>query len=178
MSDIWAALSALSREDGHNKAMTYLSTETSPSATLDESIPEAESKVSLVKAEHAEKFAAPAAGTARVTPAPITPPAVHPPAGDDEEDVPPEPLKLIGVTLWALAVTVVGLVTATAMVMLTLSGRTGMGAVLAMIPICGLLGLGPAIAALVMITRDKVPYILLGCSTFVLLIFFGFVFAA
>ncbi|WP_163509323.1 hypothetical protein [Fodinicola acaciae] len=155
--------------------MTYLSTESSPSAPLD-STQDAESKVSLVKPDRAEKFAAPAAGTARVTPAPITPPAVHPLLGDD--DVRPEPLKLIGVTLWALAVTLVGLVTAAAMVMLQLSGRGGMTAVLVMTPICGLLGIALAIAALVTITRDKVPYILLGASSLILLIYFGFVFAA
>jgi lipopolysaccharide export LptBFGC system permease protein LptF len=119
--------------------------------------------------DHAEAFAAPAAGTARVEPAP----------GNTDDDVAPEPARLIGVTIWGFALTVVGLVMTCCIAMLALTAPAGgnFTAALLMIPICGLLGLGLVIASLVTISRGNVPYILLGSSTVVLLVLFGVVVA-
>ncbi|WP_344309167.1 hypothetical protein [Fodinicola feengrottensis] len=126
----------------------------------------------VATADHAESFAAPAAGTARVEPVRTEPLA-------DSADDAPEPGRLFGVTVWGLGLTVIGLIVAGCVAMMALTAATGtnLGAALTMVPICGLLGLGLVIASLGTITRGRVPYILLGCATVVLLIFFGVVIA-
>src|SRR5882762_10266550 len=114
--------------------------------------------------EHAEAFAAPAAGTARVEPAGYYATLATARSGDApgteqpdtaQPDTAPEPGRLIGVTLWGLALTLIGLVVSVCVVMLSVTSTSpgAFTAALLMIPICGLLGLGLVIASLVTITR-------------------------